>query len=93
MKIILFRLLPPFMIIIMIYNGIMPYYGNGPLWMSRDFPIKYEECTKYWYTYLTFTNNFLPNGRGTSCMGYLWYIPNDYQFFAISPVFLILLLK
>ena len=27
------------------------------------------------------------------CMGYLWYIPNDYQFYALSSLFIVLLFK
>lgn len=26
-------------------------------------------------------------------MGYLWYVPNDYQFYAICPIFLIILYR
>ena len=38
-------------------------------------------------------NNFVPDGKGVSCMGYLWYIPNDFQFYVISPIFIWLLFK
>ncbi len=49
----------------MLYIGVMPYYGNGPLWLARDFPIKNAQCSQYWWTFLTFTNNFLPDGKGS----------------------------
>ena len=69
------------------------YYGNGPLFITKDYPPYYSDCSTYWYAYILLLNNFIPNGKGTSCMGYLWYIPNDYQFYALSPIFLILLYR
>ncbi|CAF0755779.1 unnamed protein product [Brachionus calyciflorus] len=87
------RLAPPFLITIVIYVQVLPYVGFGPLWNQNKFPSNYEDCYTYWWAYVLFINNFVPNGKGTSCMGYLWYIPNDYQFYALSPIFLILLYK
>ncbi len=60
------RLMPPYMTILILYNWVMPFYGTGPLWMARDFPARKADCKNYWWTYLTFTNNFIPDGKGTS---------------------------
>ncbi len=57
--------MPPFVIIIAIYVCIMPYFSDGPLWMAKEFPIKNEDCQKYWWAYVLFVNNFVPNGKGT----------------------------
>lgn len=42
----------------------MPWVGNGPLWYSKDFPMKNEDCHNYWWSYLLFVNNFVPGGKG-----------------------------
>ncbi|CAF1018529.1 unnamed protein product [Brachionus calyciflorus] len=87
------RLAPPMLITLVIFNWIIPYMGYGPLWNQNNFPRNNEDCHRYWWTYVLFINNFVPNGKGTQCMGYFWYIPNDYQFYAVSPFFLIILFK
>ena len=87
------RLVPPFMIIILIFNFVLPYMGSGPLFNPQDFPPYNNECKEFWWSYLLMVNNFVPYWRGARCMGYLWYIPNDYQFYAISPIFIITLYK
>ena len=61
-----FRLMPPFLIVFVIYIYIMPYWGSGPLWMAREFPIKNEDCHNYWWAFVILLNNFIPDWRGSN---------------------------
>jgi peptidoglycan/LPS O-acetylase OafA/YrhL len=89
------RLAPPFLIAIIINVTIIPWLGSGPLWQAEDFrKYKNEGCYTYWWAYLLFVNNFVPKSAEIpTCMGPLWYIPNDYQYYALSPIFLVILYK
>lgn len=58
--------MPPFLIIFVVYIYIMPYWGSGPLWMAREFPIKNEDCHNYWWAFVALINNFVPDGRGSN---------------------------
>ena len=83
------RLAPPYIMIFLLYVFVVPYVGEGPLWTAKDFPVKNEGCHNYWWAYFLFVNNFIPTGEASECLGYYWYISNDFQLFILSP-FLIL---
>jgi peptidoglycan/LPS O-acetylase OafA/YrhL len=83
------RLVPPYIMIFLLYIFVVPYIGEGPLWTAKDFPMKNADCRDYWWAYFLLINNFIPSGRGSECLGYYWYVSNDFQLFVISP-FLIL---
>jgi len=43
-------------------------------------------CDKYWWYNILYINNFKADaGR---CVGHVWYLANDMQFFLVSPLFL-----
>lgn len=44
-----------------------------------------RQCKKYWWTNLLFINNLYPTKMADQCIGHLWYLANDFQFFMISP--------
>jgi peptidoglycan/LPS O-acetylase OafA/YrhL len=83
------RLILPYIMIFLLYIYVVPYIGEGPLWTAKDFPMKNADCRDYWWAYFLLINNFIPSGRGSECLGYYWYVSNDFQLFVISP-FLIL---
>ena len=48
-----------------------------------------SHCVKFWWRNLLNINNFWPESE--MCAAWSWYLANDFQFFCISPVFLILM--
>ncbi|KAJ5079994.1 o-acyltransferase [Anaeramoeba ignava] len=80
------RLLPSLGFIILFFTNITMLLGNGPVFGSmKDFI--HDTCGKHWYSSLLFFNNFYPKEFDDECMGWVWYLANDTQFFVISPIF------
>ncbi|XP_042912018.1 nose resistant to fluoxetine protein 6 [Parasteatoda tepidariorum] len=80
------RLTPVYMIVLAFYATVMPIIGSGPFW--QDYNVD-PHCQKGWWWNLIYINNF--RKQSEQCMGWSWYLANDMQFFAISPLFLITL--
>ncbi|CAF1611273.1 unnamed protein product, partial [Adineta ricciae] len=83
------RLVPPYIMIFLLYIYVTPYIGEGPLWTAKNFPMQNSDCHNYWWAYFLLINNFVPNGRGTRCMGYYWYVSNDFQLFLVAPLLIV----
>ncbi|CAF1532265.1 unnamed protein product [Adineta steineri] len=83
------RLIPPYIMVFLLYIYVVPFIGQGPLWTAKDFPMKNSDCHDYWWAYFLLINNFVPNGVGTRCMGYYWYVSNDFQLFLIAPFLIV----
>ncbi|GFS75356.1 nose resistant to fluoxetine protein 6 [Nephila pilipes] len=82
------RLTPAYMIVLGTYTTLFSYMGSGRLWPIYDTnPV----CSENWWWNLLFINNFQPTLK--QCMGWCWYLANDMQFYVISPIFLISLLR
>ena len=60
--------------------------GTGPLW-KLTMQESVDNCKKNWWQDLLFINNFTPPGS-EGCLGHLWYLANDMQFFVITPFIL-----
>ncbi|CAF1288675.1 unnamed protein product [Rotaria sordida] len=83
------RLIPPYIMIFLLYIYVVPYIGRGPLWTTENFPMKNADCHDYWWAYFLLVNNFVPGGKGTRCLGYYWYVSNDFQLFLIAPFLIV----
>lgn len=83
------RLIPPYIMVFLIYTYMMPYIVHGPLWSVKTFPVQNELCHDYWWAYFLLINNFIANGKGTQCLGYYWYVANDFQLFVIAPLLIL----
>jgi hypothetical protein len=60
------------------------FFADGPLY--RDVAnIMIDPCEKYWWTNFLFINNFHPFDNGKECIGWVWYLANDFQFFLMTP--------
>ncbi|XP_022094565.1 nose resistant to fluoxetine protein 6-like [Acanthaster planci] len=77
------RLTPLFAFTILIWMYIPQYFGYGPAWQSSAFR---EFCPQYWWSSLLYISNFWPKAFGEECIAWTWYLANDMQFFAISPL-------
>ncbi|RWS27332.1 nose resistant to fluoxetine protein 6-like protein, partial [Leptotrombidium deliense] len=61
--------------------------GNRPHWDIYKAVIS-EPCKISWLKTLLYLNNFASNDN---CLGLTWYLANDFQFYLISPIILLLL--
>ncbi|XP_025112929.1 nose resistant to fluoxetine protein 6-like isoform X2 [Pomacea canaliculata] len=79
------RLTPAYMLVIMVYTCLSPYWGDGPLWPAtlgdRD------NCNSYWWRNLLYINNLVHTEQ--MCLGQSWYLANDMQFYILSPLILL----
>lgn len=83
------RIMPLYAISIFTVLFIMPYIGSGPLYSDRwDLEIF---CNKYWPLNLLFINNFV--GETTNCLGWSWYLTNDFQMHLLIPILCAMHLK
>ncbi|EDO47385.1 predicted protein [Nematostella vectensis] len=85
------RLTPTYMFVIWFYVSLEPHLGSGPLWYTHQ--MGNPACEKYWWTNVLYINNFYPNELIKECLGWSWYLANDMQFFAISPVLLYMIYR
>ena len=86
------RLVPAMAGMIIFMIGIYPYIGQGPVWVPLA-EAKYEACAKNWWANILFINNIYPTKGTDGCIPWTWYLANDWQFFVITPIFLILYLS
>ncbi|XP_041462659.1 nose resistant to fluoxetine protein 6-like isoform X1 [Lytechinus variegatus] len=82
------RLTPALGMTMLISLYIKPYLGSSPIWYVQT---KDVACEKYWWANLLYVNNLVQNAG--QCIGWVWYLANDMQFFVISPPLLIMLYK
>ncbi|KAK3102399.1 hypothetical protein FSP39_011136 [Pinctada imbricata] len=81
------RLTPMYMAVLLIFAGLFPYLGNGPMWPEGNGPA--ENCRQNWWTNLLYVNNLVKvDGM---CMGWSWFLANDMQFYVVSIVLLFFL--
>jgi hypothetical protein len=87
------RLIPLYVLTLLFFWFIMSSVGNGPI-----FFLYWEEqakhCNSTWWIHLLFLNNFKELGNNANkCVGWTWYLPNDFQFFLLVPLLAFLLYK
>ena len=77
------RLTPVYAFVLMVWYLLWPFAGTGPFFdraMGRA--VRNEEC-KDWWSNLLMLNNLVPFGEDgglRGCMGWSWYLANDFQF-------------
>uniref|UniRef100_A0A914ULF1 Nose resistant-to-fluoxetine protein N-terminal domain-containing protein n=1 Tax=Plectus sambesii TaxID=2011161 RepID=A0A914ULF1_9BILA len=82
------RLTPIYMIIMGLDVTLFTHFSDGPFWR----PIEKNYCRISWWTNFIYMNNFLLQ-HVEQCMGWTWYLANDFQFYCFSPILLVLLWK
>ncbi|XP_042904054.2 nose resistant to fluoxetine protein 6 [Parasteatoda tepidariorum] len=82
------RLTPVYMIVLAFYATVLPVMGSGPFW--RDTNVD-QNCHKNWWWNLLYINSVQKINYKEHCFALTWYLANDMQFFALSPLFLITL--
>lgn len=87
-----FRLAPVYIFTLFFFIYILGGVGNGPI-SFRLHEVQLHYCTKWWWTHALMISNLHPFDASDDCMGWSWYIPNDFQFFVISIPIITLLYK
>ena len=62
-SLILRRLTPTYMFVLLFWNKLTVFLGEGPNWLNYQSD---EACNKYWWTNLLYINNFYPTKFGAS---------------------------
>lgn len=58
----LFRLTPPYMLLLMLYVPTVKYWADGPFWPQNGFEI--NECRDTWWRNMLYINNvYLDNSQ------------------------------
>lgn len=81
------RLLPLYVFIMLMFVFIVPLLASGPAFFRFN-DLLIADCRKAWWAHFLYINNFYyprPAG-GDYCMGWTWYLPNDFQFFLFLPI-------
>ncbi|KAI1727262.1 acyltransferase family domain-containing protein [Ditylenchus destructor] len=81
------RLTPVYIVIMVLSVTLFTYISEGPFWR----PIDVNLCRNSWWTNLLYVNNFLM--QDDACMGWTWYLANDFQLYSFAPIIIILLHK
>ena len=85
------RLMPMYIATMLFYWYLMSAVGNGPIFFFYH-QNGTQYCTRVWWTHLLFLNNFYEFDEMVNyCMGWTWYLPNDFQFFLLIPLLVHLL--
>ncbi|KAK0053757.1 nose resistant to fluoxetine protein 6 [Biomphalaria pfeifferi] len=82
----IWRLTPPYMLILLMVLGFQQYFGSGALWDEIQ-PADRDNCNEYWWSNLLYVNNLISASK--MCFVHSWYLSNDMQFFFISPLLII----
>ena len=83
------RLLPIMVFTILFFTYILPEIGQGPAWGFMY--AQKEVCKQHWWLNLLYINNMW--AESNTCIGWVWYLANDMQFFLISPLIVLLYCK
>jgi peptidoglycan/LPS O-acetylase OafA/YrhL len=77
------RFLPLYMFVLLFFWKFVPLFGNGPMFFEFS---EFAQCNERWYWHLLFLNNIIPWAADDNCMGWTWFIANDFQFFLMVPL-------
>jgi hypothetical protein len=55
---LLFRLTPPYALVIFFYATLLPHLGSGPLW-NQWVGVNKVYCVAHWWTNLLYINNYV----------------------------------
>ncbi|CAD6193947.1 unnamed protein product [Caenorhabditis auriculariae] len=83
------RITPTYAVVMLMDVTLFTYVSNGPFWR----PIEKQGCRHAWWTNFLYLNNFLLQDV-ECCMGWTWYLANDFQFHLIlMPLLVIVFYK
>jgi len=87
------RLTPTYAWVLLFFWKVLPQLGTGPYWNLGDAA---QQCEHSWWANMLYINNIVPWDKSstmTMCMGWSWYLANDFQFFLLVPIIVHMYLK
>lgn len=86
-----FRVMPVYLFVVAFMKYVYKYIGSGPFWDYGTSSISFQKnCeNEPWSTSLMLMANF--KNTIEHCVPSAWYIANDFQFFLLLPILLIIL--
>ncbi|KAK3241267.1 hypothetical protein CYMTET_48950 [Cymbomonas tetramitiformis] len=82
------RLTPTLAFCVALYATLPEHMSQGPFWYKYAHEIR--NCPKWWWSHLVYLNNFFPKHYHHQCMPWTWYLANDFQFFILGLLILVL---
>ncbi|KAG8198740.1 hypothetical protein JTE90_023505 [Oedothorax gibbosus] len=82
------RITPVYIVVLMFYATMYSHLGSGPHWVNFDTD---PACSKNWWWNVLYINNFQQTSE--QCVEWSWYLASDFQFFLISPILLVSLMR
>lgn len=67
MELFMNRLVPPYILVMVVYGWCLPYLGDGPLWDKRV-GLEARRCRDNWWVNLLFINNYVRANNQVSLM-------------------------
>ncbi len=85
------RLWPLYGLSILSYLHLLKTLYNGPLSFVNGYMLQESPCYGNWYYNLLFINNFVKNKETDGyCLGWSWYLANDFQLYLLVPILCLL---
>lgn len=85
-----FRLATPAGFCMLLSMYAFKYWGDGPKYYQSWIM---GRCDKTWWASILFIQNVIPWEAKNMCMGWFWYLANDFEFFLISPIIIFIYCK
>eukprot|EP00102_Acyrthosiphon_pisum_P018530 XP_016655740.1 PREDICTED: nose resistant to fluoxetine protein 6 [Acyrthosiphon pisum] len=84
------KVLPSYVIMMMVTAFIIPHLGNGPFWASRIWP-EADKCKNYWWANVLAVSNYIPVDN--QCLISGWYVSCLLQFLVIGTTVVYICVK
>jgi len=65
------------------WKFIVVFGGDGPMFFMYS---EVNGCSQNWFWHLLYLNNVIPWNGTDWCMGWTWYLANDFQFYLTVPI-------
>lgn len=75
------KVLPSYVIVMLMTAFVIPHLGDGPFWASRIWP-EADKCKNYWWANILVVSNFIPVEN--QCLIAGWYVSCLLQFLVIG---------
>ncbi|CAG9762434.1 unnamed protein product [Ceutorhynchus assimilis] len=84
------RITPPLALVVLWYCTLMQHFGSGPLWNDMLEVIQ-KPCQDYWWATIMHIQNYVH--PYPLCLTQAWYLTCDMQYYFLSPIILVPLIK
>jgi len=82
------RLTPAYAFVVFFWWKVERVFAKGALWSNER--NQYAQCSQWWWANFLYVNNVVPFNNPGGCYGVAWYLPCDFQFFLLLPLFCVL---